>query len=64
MCDEPVLQAATLKLLQERPFASLFPTLGNVTEFDPTGMEYVNHVYYLVFNRHAPLLGCLSGRCC
>jgi hypothetical protein len=61
ICNEPVLQASTLRLLQERPFASLFPDLGNMTVFNPTGMEHVHNSYYVVFNRHAarPWLCCV-----
>lgn len=55
-CNQPMWQASTLKLLQERPFASLFTDLGNQTFFDPTGLEHVNNIYYVVFNR------CLPGR--
>ena len=63
ICNEPVLQAATLRLLQERPFASLFPDLGNMSVFNPTGMEHVHNSYYVVFNRRAPHALCSMHPC-
>ena len=53
-CDNPAWQAASLKLLHERPFASLFLESIDQTVFDPTGLEHVNNIYYVVFNRYAP----------
>lgn len=56
LCSDKDWQAASLKLLNERPFASLFSGEINQTVFDPTGLEQVNMNYYVVFNRYAPSL--------
>ena len=55
LCNDRDWQASSLKLLQERPFASLFSDSFNMTSFDPTGLEQVNSNYYVVFNRSATL---------
>ncbi|BDA43497.1 hypothetical protein COCOBI_04-5090 [Coccomyxa sp. Obi] len=49
LCEDEAWQASSLKLLQERPFASLFPAELNDTVFDPTGLEQVDKNYYVVF---------------
>ena len=54
-CDDQAWQAASLKLLHERPFASLFLDSIDHSIFDPTGLEHVNNTYYVVFNRQASL---------
>ena len=64
VCDTPAWQAASLKLLHERPFASLFLESIDQTVFDPTGLEHINNIYYIVFNRRASLcLGPTFRRC-
>ncbi len=51
LCSDKAWQASSLKLLQERPFASLFSQELNQTVFDPTGLEQINMNYYVVFKR-------------
>lgn len=51
VCSIPAWQAASLKLLHEKAFASLFLDSSWQTVFDPTGLEHVNNIYYVVFNR-------------
>lgn len=60
-CDNAAWQAASLKLLHERPFASLFLDSIDQTVFDPTGLEHVNNIYYVVFNRQGSLCASLPG---
>ena len=58
LCQDEAWQASSLKLLQERPFASLFSAELNDTVFDPTGLEQVDKNYYVVFKRCVrPLIG-------
>ena len=58
-CNNLAWQAASLKLLHERPFASLFLESIDQTVFDPTGLEHVNNIYYVVFNRQGSLCASL-----
>jgi hypothetical protein len=50
LCEDRAWQASSLRLLQERPFASLFSDSFNMTSFDPTGLEQIDSTYYVVFN--------------
>ena len=58
VCKTKAWQAASLKLLHERPFAALFLESIDNTVFDPTGLEHINNIYYVVFNRQASLSLC------
>ena len=51
VCSNKAWQAASLKLLHERPFAAMFLDSIDNPVFDPTGLEHINGVYYVVFNR-------------
>lgn len=51
VCSNKAWQAASLKLLHESPFAAMFPDSIDNTVFDPTGLEHINSVYYVVFSR-------------
>lgn len=55
VCKNKAWQAASLKLLHERPFAALFLESIDNTVFDPTGLEHIDNIYYVVFNRQASL---------
>lgn len=51
ICSNKAWQASSLRLLNERPFGSLFLDSIDQTVFDPTGLEHINNIYYIVFNR-------------